>query len=615
MSGPGWRAVPLALAALLLLGGCPKKKGEIAERRADKKARVKVVEKPDVKPKRSDKPKRSVKPKRSGPPAAEKQPHPDFPTPRLAKTEKIFLLEEPDRGPVVTKMAAIPRPASGKWTIHDHCEVTRGGVACGKKGGGGVRTHWRVKRDKDRVLAQRRFGPRVKQSYALRLAGGKPNQMVAFDRHGQVLWSRHYKAGGAEYGSRMRNGANALTGCGFHRLERDKKGSVEHVGCLQWTGQPMRDVNGVVFTRHRRDAAGLSLETWRLDADKKPQNGQDGVHRVTFKRDAVGRVVERRYFDKDGFPTLSAVNGCYGWRWTFDRRGLLARKACLGLDSAASNDSQGVCAYVYSRDGRGCRVSVTNLKLDKAGKCSKRFKRYAYDVNGDCEIMTQVCYGATNKRKACGLRKPAEYRYTRDALGRITSRKHFGVAHKPGKDRDCRAFEQRKAYDELGNLRKVTHHGPAGEAVNCSGAGYHGITYTHDDAGRTKETRFLKRDGSAGTNLGCVVRRYRYDNYDHRVKTINYGFDGKVKDVRGMGSMRIIYDRGHRLFGLLLYDVDDRPARYRACFTGRSCPSKKPWHAVRVMRRANGSVARNSFFDHEGQLVKTISCDKVPCWQ
>ena len=604
MRGPSWRAVPLALAALLLLGGCPKKKDEKASRKGDKKARVKGVKEP------------GVRPKKGGPLAAEKQPHPDFPTPRLAKTEKIFLLEEPDRGPVVTKMAAVPEPATGRWTTHDHCEVTPGGVACGvAPGAGGVRAHWRVKRGKERVLALRRFGPRVKRSFTLRLAGGKPNQMVALDRHGEVLWSRHYKAGGAEYGSRTRNGANALTGCGFHRLERDKKGRVEYVGCLQWTGQPMRDVNGVVFTRHRRDGAGLGVETWRLDADRKPQNGQDGVHRVTLERDAAGRVVLRRYFDKDGFPTLSAVNGCYGWRRTFDKRGLLVRKACLGVDGASVNDSQGVCAYVYGQDGRGCRVSVTNLKLDKANTCSKRFKRYAYDVNGACETMTEVCYGATDKRKACGLRKPAEYRYTRDARGRVTSRKHFGVDHKPGKDRDCQAFELRREYDELGNVRKVSHHGPAGQAVNCSGAGYHGITYTHDDAGRSKETRFLKRDGSAGTNLGCAVRRYRYDNYDHRVKTINYGFDGKVRDVRGMGSMRIIYDRGHRLFGLLLYDIHDRPARYRACFTGRSCPSKKPWHAVRVMRRANGSVARNSFFDHEGQLVKTINCDKVPCWQ
>ena len=596
------------LAALLALGGCPRKKGDrgkrsvkLAKTEAEKEAKAVAEAKAAVK-------------KGALGVAAEKQPHPDFPTPRLAKTEKIFLLEEPDRGPWV-KTAKVPEAPKGKWTTYFFCQVTPDTVACGRKGGGGVRAHWRVLRGKKLVVAEERFGPRVMSTYVLhRIKGKALSQMIALDRHGQVLWSRHYRGAGSDYSSRNRDGSNALTGCGFLKLERDKKGRVEHVGCLQWAGQPMRDENGVVYTRHRRDRAGFSVATWRLDKDRKPINGQDGVHRTKNRRDAAGRVTERRYYDKERFPTLSSRDGCYGWRLKYDGRGLLERKTCLGTVGRAIQDASGVCAYTFSYDGRGCKVSVVDLQL--SGKeCSKRFKRYAYNVNAACEIMTQVCYGATDKRKACGIRQPAEYRYTRDTLGRITSQKHFGVNHKPGKDLECTSFELRMWYDKQGNVIKRTYHDPSGVPKNCSGAGYHGITHVRDEAGRTKETRFIDRRGNAGTNLGCAVRRFQYDNYDHQVKTVNYGFDGKIKDVRGMGSMRIIYDQGHRQFGILLYDIQDRPARYRACFTSRTCPRKKTWHAMRIQRRANGSVSKNLFFDHEGQLVATISCDKKPCWR
>ena len=600
-----------AVVLVLVLGGCPKKKSERARRQsvaARGKAAVPAAKK-GVAPQ-----KKGTRKPASGGLVAEKQPHPDFPTLRLARTEKIFLLEEPDRGPWITKLAKVPPVPGGTLTLHSHCEVTAGGVACGRPGKGGVRAHWRVKRGGGLVLAERVFGPRVLRTYLLRKTKGALTQMVALDHHGQVRWSRHYGGGGTEYSSRARDGSNALTGCGFLKLEHDKKGE-ETVGCLQWTRQPMADEDGVVYTRRRRDRAGLDVESWRLDARKDPIDGQDGVHRTRIKRDAQGREVQVLYFDKEGFPTLSTRGGCYGWSYRHDGRGLLVRKACIGIGGSPAQDAEGVCAYTYAHNGRGCRTAVVQLRLGANKKCSRRHRRNVHAVNTACEIMTQVCYGATAKRKACGIREPAEYRYTRDALGRVTSRKHFAVDHKPGKNLQCASFEVRKQYDARGNVTRVTHHGPRGQAVNCSGAGYHGSTHVVDDAGRTRESRFLDLRGGAGTNLGCAVRRFHYDNYDHQVKTVNYGFDGKIKDVRGMGSMRIIYDQGHRQFGVLLYDVQGRPARYRACFTSKTCPRKKTWHAMRIKRRANGSVSKNLFFDHEGQLVGTVDCSKRPCWR
>jgi hypothetical protein len=33
-----------------------------------------------------------------------------------------------------------------------------------------------------------------------------------------------------------------------------------------------------------------------------------------------------------------------------------------------------------------------------------------------------------------------------------------------------------------------------------------------------------------------------------------------------------------------------------------------------VIRRIDGSVEANQFFDHEGQILETISCAGVPCF-
>ena len=596
-----------ALVLLLALSACPRRNKNRKGRgdrhpRGSSTAPVKKVQKKD---------------RTSGSVSAEKGPHPDFPTPRLAETEKIFLMEEPDRGPLVTS-ATIPPELTNRWTFHAHCEVTVDGVACGPgQKAAGLRYHWRVRRGGMTELAQERFGPRLMRSYLLYYTKGQAlDRMVALDRRGQVLWSRHYGASASRYSSRRLNGSNGLSGCGFYQLQRDARRKTRlDVGCLQWTGQPMKDTNGVVYTRQLRDRAGFSVETRELDRKKKPINGQDGVHRTAFERDRAGRVVRRLFRDTEGFPTLSTRSGCHGWAYRYDGRGLLERKSCLGSGGKPINDRLGVCAYVHSHDGRGCRTSVVNLKLDSTKKCTRQFKKYAYEVDTSCQIMVQTCHGATDKRKTCGLRQPAEYRYGRDEQGRVTSIKHFAIDHQPGKDLSCKAFEVRKQYDKRGNLKKISYHGSSGQAVDCHGTGYHGIRYVVDEAGRTKETRFINRAGQRGTNLGCAVRRFEYDNYDHLVRTINFDFDGSIKDVRGMAAKRMIFDQGHRLFGVLLDDVHGKPARYRACFTARTCPSRGTWHAVRIMRRKNGSVSRNLFFDHNGQLVFTVDCAKVPCWK
>ena len=560
-----------------------------------------------------------VKPIVKAPPPSvvEKVPHPDFPTAAKANSEGIFLLEEPERGPVVATMT-MPDLGVLKWRTHTWCEVGHDGVDCGPERPDAARAeaHWRVGSRAGKVLvATERFGPRVDQTLLFeRAANGQMLRMVALDSYETVTWSRHFDATAHRYTSREATGGNMLRGCGQIQLVRNKGDSALLVGCRQWNGEAMVDTNGVAFTRLERDKHGLVRARVHQDKAHRSVDGHDGAHKVVLERDDQGRPLTTRYFDLAGFPVLAGPHGCYALRRTWDKRGLLAGRACLDAEDKPTADIKGVCHTDYKRDGRGCKIGALERKPGKRpGACREVMRDTAYQTDHRCAVVTSICRNGSGARVACGLTEPAEYRYVRDDRGRIVSVQHFDAAQQPAGDASCHAFEIRKVWDERGRQLQSTFHGAAGEPVECSRAGYHGLKYERDDAGRVQTQRFIALDGSPGSNLGCSSRHFRYDNYDHTFEVINYGEDGKLKDVLGMATKRYLFDEGHRDFAMLLYNAKGEAAQYTGCFTGQQCP-KELWHAVRARRQANGKVTANVYFDADAQLVATFDCAKKRCW-
>jgi hypothetical protein len=135
-----------------------------------------------------------------------------------------------------------------------------------------------------------------------------------------------------------------------------------------------------------------------------------------------------------------------------------------------------------------------------------------------------------------------------------------------------------------------------------------------DDAGREIEETFFDDRGQPASNGGTVVRRFRYDNYDHVFEATNHDADGELFEYLGMTTQRKLYDAAHREFAVLLLDRAGKPARYTGCFTGAHCPAGA-WHAVRINRRPDGTVESNQFFDADGQLIETTSCTKERCFE
>lgn len=612
---PLWRSIrrvrqPLLLSGLvvlaLLASGCSRcsedrKAKKTAAAKADKKASAKAT----------------AAKKKPAPNVVEKVPHPDFPTAAMARTDDIFLLEEPDRGPLVTQFS-LPATGALQWTTHGWCELDYDDVICGAAipDDERVRAHWRIGRRAERLLiATRRFGPRVDETiYFDRVANGQVIRIMVLNRYESLYKARYFDAGGERYTSRKATGANALGGCGQMQLERDKEGKVQAVTCLQWSGAPMVDANGVTITRLTRGEHGLIRKRERLDRDRKPVDGHDGVHRLVYERDPQGRVVRRRAFDKAGFPVLSQSDGCHGLSQRWGPRGLMHRRTCLDAEERPTKDKDGSCRHEFEYDGRGCLVGKQYLKPGASrGSCRRKHKRHDYVVDHRCARQSKICRNGKGDRDACGMKEPAEMRYSRDDRGRVVSIKYFAIDEQPAGDAACRSFETRKTWDERGRLLTVGYHGPDGGPVECARTGYQGLRYERDDADRVIRQRFVAVDGTPGTNLGCAVRHFRHDNYDHVVETRNHGIDGKLVDVLGLAIKRYLYDEGHRDFAKLLFDVDDRPARYTGCFTGQQCPGQT-WHALRVRRTANGKVASNVYFDHDGQLKATLDCSKKRCW-
>jgi hypothetical protein len=543
----------------------------------------------------------------------QRPPSPDYPTPAMAGTEELFLIEEPLRGPHVTDVK-LPDRAELRFTEHTACELVVSRLVCAPVRPKPNTRHWNVGRSGEHVILAEDIAPggHVVSSYLFDWdPAGRVKRIASLDRHGFVDWVRSYNPPGERYMERALTGANDLAGCGFMAV-KPAPGRLD-LACLQWNGGPMRDTNGVAVTQIRLDPAGFVGERVRLGLDHKPVAGHDGVHRTVYQHDAAGHLTAELHYGVDGKPMLSTSEGCSGHRYEHDERGLLSRETCLGRDGEPAREEEGVAATTIDYNGDGC--AIRRRSWDRDGKPTHVRGVYGVTIENDglCQERSTTCIDADANPVACGPGEPARYDYERDDKGREVSIKHREPDGDPGRDSEYGAFELRKSWDPLGNLVEESCWGPSGERIECDHTGYHAEKIVVDDAGRTRNVRYFGVLGEPATNLGVAVRRYVYDNYDH-IREID-GFDetGDVVEALGMASQRRLYDPGHRLFALLLYDRNGKPATYKGCFTGRDCPARD-WHAVRIFRGDNGRVTKNEFFDSDAQLIESMDCDTHRCW-
>ena len=538
-------------------------------------------------------------------PLPEKGPHPEYPTAAAAGTDKIFFIEEPDRGPAAPATYAMPPRESLTWTTSPYCEVDALNVVCTKGAAPSV-MKWRVGRSKGVTIAEKLRGERVTDTWVF-----LPTQRLHLDEYGKVDGALLFTQPG-RYTGRERDGANDLPGCGMQAYVQDTQKRIVELSCLQWLGDPMRDTSGVAIHRYTYDAKGLVATQTRFGIDGTPVMNVDGVHKTAYVRDALGRVSTEENIDLGGQPVLDS-DGCAKTKWVYSTAGTPERSTCLDATGAPARDGDGVATRAYRYDAAGCWRDVRHL--DEGGAAVVDYQGlhgYDYEVDAHCTTTIETCIGLKTP-VACGPGKAARTENTIDARGFATSVKHFKTDGSPTTDGSYHVHELRYVYDDAGHLTDMKCFDEDGSAIQCSATGFHGWHKTFDDAGRETVQTFFDESGAPATNMGVAQRKFRYDNYDHEFESRSLDSDGNLVEAHGMAIRRTLWDATHRMFAIQLLDAKGNPAKYSACYTGTTCPSK-PWHAVRIHRRPNGGVFANQFFDADGQVMETVDCTQKPCF-
>lgn len=544
-------------------------------------------------------------------PLPEKGPHPDYPTAAAAGTDKLFFLEEPDRGPKAP--TSFTPPAKLTWTDAPSCQIDQLGVVC-SKGSAAAAIHYRLGKGAGVTVVEKRRGDRVSETTVFVTgAGGARSQRLHLDSTGTLDEALLFTTPG-RFSGRRRNGSNALDGCGLMAFAEDKQHRLAELRCLQWLGEPMRDKKGVALTRFAYDARGFVGDERSFGLDGAPVADATGVHRRAYTRDPAGRAVLSQNYDTEGKRVVDTT-GCAGDRYTWGPNGGLATWTCLDVGDAIVKNDDGVAKTTYSYDARGCLTQTRNLGADGA-PASDRDLQHGEDleVNDNCFTTTRTCIDVNGAPTNCANETTAKSVYQRDGHGEVISLKYVNRDGTPGADTSYKVHELRWAYDDVGNNIEISCFDAAGAPAACGATGFHGTRQTYDDAGREVMQTFFDSAGGVATNMQVAQRRFRYDNYDHQYESRNADANGEVFEMRGMAIRHDLYDAAHRLFAILLLDAKGQPASYGACFTGATCPAK-PWHAVRINRRASGFVESNQFFDATGQLLEVISCQQKPCFR
>ncbi len=532
---------------------------------------------------------------------------PDYPTPRRAGTDLLFVVEEPVRGPHVTKLA-IPARKKLKFTQHAYCEIDEVTVVCtdaAPDAGDLASVAVASERGKP-VLVEWRRGKRVDQTVVLDYdAKGFLEQMARLDATGTIDWVRSYEPAGRRYTARELDGENALPGCGAIELKLDG-GRVTASTCLQWIGDPMRNTNGVVTTELERDATGFVIAEQRRGPGGKLTAGtRDQVHRIEITRDAKGRRTQERYFAVGHQAAGNAdVHGCTGLDFDYTRNQESTRTCASGPDE------DGVTVTETTRDAAGC--STGSVYRDAARDGTHQIQD---EVDDRCLVTSSTCRDLYGDPIACGPKEPAVYRYTRDDHGRVTSETYEDPSGTRTTDPSYEAYELRRAWDRLGRRTEQACFDQDGVPMECGNTGFHRMVETFDAVGREIEERFFDTDGQPATNMGAVSRTYTYDNYDHLYEQRDHDADGNTVEIQGMAFSRNYYDDSHRLYGVVMFDAQGEPAMYTSCYTGLDCPSATTgWHAVALIRSPTGKVLQNKFFDTAGKQIEVIDCRDHQCW-
>ncbi len=264
----------------------------------------------------------------------------------------------------------------------------------------------------------------------------------------------------------------AQTRISGERRTLNASGRVASLASVNARGEPEPD-RGVSETRLKYDSSGAVVETTSHGAQGEPVNGPEGAHRVAYVVDARGLVLEQRYFDAQGRPTL--VDGAHLLRSTYDAFGNLATTSYYDArERPTQSEGEGAVALRYVRDERGNEIARERQDQQGrplAGKGGWATRKVRYDER-DLAVATGY-FDAQGRPVSEEKLGASSLRQVRSERGNVLSEQLFDERGEPtlGVDGYHRVDVQ---YDERDNPTAFTYASAGGLRIGSRQLYYDG---------------------------------------------------------------------------------------------------------------------------------------------
>ena len=306
------------------------------------------------------------------------------------------------------------------------------------------------------------------------------------------------------------------------------------------------------------DEKGNAVKLELYDADGALMVGASGWARLTYERDDQGRSVDERYFGADGEP-VALSGGYHRLAREYDPNGGVALIAYYDTDDKLTAEARGYAMLRREYDGENVVYEAyygEDGELMIYSKVGAAVVTRELDDNG--YILRESYFGTDGQAMTNSKKKCATVTYQRDEAGNATSESYFGVDGEP--ILVSGAHTVTRAFDEYGNAIKVETFDREGEAIYTSD-GYAGVAREFDDEGRVISERYYGLKGEpVRAKIGAGMVLYSYGDGENEVTKRFFDTDGSAMTIDG-------------------------------------------YHQLLTVRGANGKIAREMYYDENGDAV------------
>lgn len=377
--------------------------------------------------------------------------------------------------------------------------------------------------------------------------------------------------------------------CTIVKLSYDKWGNRTAERYTTHDGKPAvrRDCGASGFLYEYDNEGNCILRTY-VDGKDQPIYGLNGISKMAMEYDANGFVTKVRYLDVKGEPAVNSQEGGVSYMEAVnDERGLQLSCSTFDAKGRALENAESVFKAVCEYDSVGNMLRVdyydSKQKLTRVSGFHSSV-RYEYDSESRCKSCT---YYDKDGQLAVNPSGIARIQYSYDKSGNVIKYEYFGTDGKSRvNSKDGYAVEEVK-YDELGNIKEISHYNAA--LAPCIGDGFFIKEYEYDPS----------------TNFNTVIRQYNAVRVV--IKTCHYEYDAN-------GNITALWETlaNGSLLGTVAhheYDSNNRIARsYWTNIGGQKLNSPDgPYAEVRLKYDERGNVAEQSYYSTAG----SPACDNM----